>query len=63
MNKKMVISLIITSFIIIGISMVSAVDTQTKNEGKKLRKIDSPLFNIRTEKILQKKESKTIQHP
>ena len=59
MKKKMVIGLIISIFVIVGISIASAVNTTAKKEEKQLNKIDSPLFNIRTQKILQNKDSKT----
>ena len=53
MNKKIIIGAILASFIMIGVSMVTAVSTQTKEE--KLNKIDSPLFKIRTKNSINEK--------
>ena len=37
----------------IGVSLVSAVNTQTKEKQKELEKIDSPLFKIRTKNAIK----------
>jgi len=52
MNKKIIIGVIIASFVMIGVGLVSAVNTQTKEKQKELEKIDSPLFKIRTGKAI-----------
>ncbi len=55
MNKKIIIGVILASFVMIGLTMASALDTQTKEKQKNLEKIDSPLFKIRTNKFIKEK--------
>ena len=64
MNKKIIIGVILASFIMIGLTMASALDTNSKEKQKKLEKIDSPLFKIRTNIFIKEKnqDSENIAH-
>ncbi len=57
MNKKIVLTAILASFILIGVGLVSAVNTQTKEKQKELDKKDSPLFKIRTGKAITEEKT------
>lgn len=54
MDKKILIGVLLAIFVMVSVSMVSAVNTQTK-EKKELKKIDSPLFKLRTEEATKEK--------
>ena len=57
MNRKIIIGVILASFIMIGVGLVSAVNTQTREKQKELEKIDSPLFKIRTGNALTEEKT------
>ena len=58
MNKKILFIAILSIFIIISVGLVSAVNTQTKEkQNKELKKINSPLFKIRTQESIREEET------